>query len=177
MSVVVRTGTDPAGLTAAVKKEIREVDAALPMYSVRTMETYVERSLARHRFSMVLLGVFAAVALALAAVGTYGVMAYVVGQGAREIGIRIALGASRGRIVGLVLRQGLTLAAAGVVVGLAGAFWLARFMAALLYGVSPGDPLTFAAIPAVLFIVALAAGYVPARRAARVDPVVSLRCE
>jgi ABC-type antimicrobial peptide transport system permease subunit len=79
--------------------------------------------------------------------------------------------------VGLVLRQGLTLAAAGVVVGLAGAFWLARFMAALLYGVSPGDPLTFAAIPAVLFIVALAAGYVPARRAARVDPVVSLRCE
>jgi len=177
MSVVVRTGTDPAGLASAVKKQIREVDAALPMYSVRTMETYVERSLARQRFSTVLLGMFAAVALALAAVGTYGVMAYLVGQGAREIGIRIALGASRGRIMGLVLRQGLTLAAAGVVLGLAGAFWLARFMAALLYGVSPGDPLTFAAIPAVLFIVALAAGYVPARRAARVDPVVSLRCE
>jgi ABC-type antimicrobial peptide transport system permease subunit len=126
---------------------------------------------------MVLLGVFAAVALALAAVGTYGVMAYLVGQGAREMGIRIALGASRGRIVGLVLRQGLTLAAAGVVVGLVGAFWLARFMATLLYGVSESDPLTFAAIPALLFIVALAAGYVPARRAARVDPVVSLRCE
>jgi len=177
MSVVVRTATDPAGLTGAVKKEIREVDAALPMYSVRTMETYVDRSLARHRFSMVLLAVFAAVALALAAIGTYGVMAYLVGQGAREMGIRIALGASRGRIVGLVLRQGLALAAAGVAIGLAGAFWLARFMATLLYGVSASDPLTFAAIPALLFLVALAAGYVPARRVARVDPVVSLRCE
>jgi ABC-type antimicrobial peptide transport system permease subunit len=164
-------------MTGSVKKEIREVDPALPMYSVRTMESYVERSLARHRFSMVLLGVFAAIALTLAAVGTYGVMAYLVGQGAREMGIRIALGASRSRIVGLVLRQGLTLAAAGVVIGLVGAFWLARFMATLLYGVSAGDPLTFVAIPALLFIVALAAGYVPARRAARVDPVVSLRCE
>jgi predicted permease len=177
MSVVMRASTDPAALTAAAKKELREVDAALPMYSVRTMEQYVERSLARHRFSMVLLGIFAGLALALAAVGTYGVMAYLAGQGAREIGIRIALGASRGRIVGLVLRQGLALAAAGVIVGLIGAFWLSRFMTTLLYGVSASDPVTFVAIPSLLFVVALVAGYVPARRAARVDPVVSLRCE
>jgi ABC-type antimicrobial peptide transport system permease subunit len=147
------------------------------MYSVRTMEQYVERSLARHRFSMVLLGIFAGLALALAAVGTYGVMAYLAGQGAREIGIRIALGASRGRIVGLVLRQGLALAAAGVIVGLIGALWLSRIMTTLLYGVSASDPATFVAIPSLLFVVALVAGYVPARRAARVDPVVSLRCE
>jgi predicted permease len=177
MSVVMRASTDPAALTAAAKKELREVDAALPMYSVRTMEQYVERSLARHRFSMVLLGIFAGLALALAAVGTYGVMAYLAGQGAREIGIRIALGASRGRIVGLVLRQGLALAAAGVIVGLIGAFWLSRFTTTLLYGVSASDPVTFVAIPLLLFVVALVAGYVPARRAARVDPVVSLRCE
>jgi cell division protein FtsX len=177
MSVVVRTSTEPEGLTAAVKRSLHEVDAALPMYAVRTMETYLDRSLARHRFSMVLFGIFAAVALALAAIGTYGVMAYLVSQGARTIGIRIALGASRRRVAGLVLRQGLTLAAAGVVAGVVGAFWLSRFMTTLLFGVSASDPLTFLVVPAILLIVALIAGYVPARRAARVDPVVSLRCE
>jgi predicted permease len=177
MSVVIRTSTEPEGLTAAVKRSLHEVDAALPMYSVRTMETYLDRSLARHRFSMVLFGIFAALALALAAIGTYGVMAYLVSQGARTIGIRIALGASRRRVAGLVLRQGLTLAAAGVVVGLVGAFWLSRFMTTLLFGVSASDPFTFLVVPAILLVVALIAGYVPARRAARVDPVVSLRCE
>jgi predicted permease len=177
MSVVVRTSTEPAALTAAVKKTLHEVDVALPAYSVRTMEMYLDRSLATHRFSMVLFGVFAALALALAAIGTYGVMAYLVSQGARTIGIRIALGASRRRVAGLVVRQSLTLAAAGVVVGLVGAFWLSRFMTTLLYGVSASDPLTFLVVPAILLIVVLIAGYVPARRAARVDPVVSLRCE
>ena len=129
------------------------------------------------RFSTVLLGVFASIALVLAAVGTYGVMAYVVGQGTREIGIRIALGASRGRVMGLVLGQGMVLAAAGIVVGLVGAFWLSQFMRTLLFEVGAHDPLTFAVVPGVLLAVALLAGYVPARRATAVDPVVTLRSE
>jgi len=141
------------------------------------MEAYLDRSLARHRFSTVLLGVFAVFALVLAGVGTYGVMAYVVGQGARDIGIRLALGAGRGRVMRLVLGQGLTLAAAGVGLGLLGAFWLSLLMTTLLYEVSARDPLTFSVIPLALLVVTLIAGYVPARRAARVDPVVSLRCE
>jgi putative ABC transport system permease protein len=114
---------------------------------------------------------------ALAAIGTYGVMAYVVSQGARAIGIRVALGATGRQVGRLVLSQGLTLAAAGLAIGVAGAFWLSRLMSTLLYGVSASDPLTFAVVPAILLIVALVAGYVPARRAARVDPVLSLRCE
>jgi putative ABC transport system permease protein len=113
----------------------------------------------------------------VAAVGTYGVMAYLVGQGTREIGIRMALGAGRGRILGMVVGQGAWLAAAGVGAGLAGALALSRYLATLLFGVSARDPLTFVVVPAVLFLVALAASYVPARRAARVDPIVSLRCE
>jgi ABC-type antimicrobial peptide transport system permease subunit len=147
------------------------------MYSVRTLDAYLDRSLARHRFSMVLFGIFATVALVLAAIGTYSVMAYEVSQGARTMGIRIALGASRRRIAGLVLRQSLTLAAAGLGAGLLGAWWLARLLATLLYGVSASDPLTFAAVPVILLAVALIAGYVPARRASRVDPVVVLKCE
>jgi predicted permease len=178
MNVVVRSSTaGPTGLTAAVKREIRGIDAALPMYSARTMETYVAQSLARHRFTMLLLGVFAAFALVLAAIGTYGVMAYMVGQGAREIGIRLALGATRNGVMRLVVRQGLMLAGAGVVIGLGAALGLSRLMASLLYDMSARDPLTFTVIPIVLLVVALVAGYVPARRAARVDPVVSLRCE
>ena len=177
LSLVVRASSDAAQLTGAVKQAIRDVDATLPMYSVRTMEAYLDRSLARHRFSMVLLGVFAAIALMLAAVGTYGVMAYVVGQGTREIGIRIALGASRGRVMGLVLGQGMLLAAAGIVVGLIGAFWLSQFMRTLLFEIGARDPLTFVVVPAVLLAVALVAGYVPARRATAVDPVVALRSE
>jgi len=177
LSVVVRTSTNPAQLSGAVKQSILEVDAALPMYSVRTMESHLDRSLARHRFSMVLLGAFAAIALMLAAVGTYGVMAYVVGQGTREIGIRIALGAGRGRVMGLVLGQGMLLASAGIVVGLGCAFWLSQFMKTLLFDVGARDPLTFAVVPSVLLAVAVIAGYVPARRATAVDPVVALRSE
>jgi predicted permease len=177
LSVVVRTSADPLSLTTAVTRAVREVDAVLPMYSVRTMDAYLDRSLARHRFSTVLLGVFAALALALAAIGTYGVMAYTVGRSARDIGIRLALGATRGRIMRQVLLQGVTLAAAGLTLGLVGAFWMARLLAALLYDVSPRDPMTFLAVPAVLVAVALVAGYVPARRAARVDPAVTLQCE
>jgi predicted permease len=177
LSVVARTSTDPAQLVAAVTQAIREVDAALPVYAVRTMEANLDRSLARHRFSVVLLGVFAAIALMLAAVGTYGVMAYVVGQSTREIGIRIALGAGRGRVMGLVLGQGLLLAATGVAVGLVGAFWLSQFVRTLLFEVEAHDPLTFAAVPGVLLVVAATACLVPALRATRVDPAVVLRGE
>ena len=177
MSVVVKSALDPASLGGAAREAIRQVDAALPLYSVRTMEQFVERSLAQQRFTALLLAVFAAMALAVAAIGTYGVMAYLVGQGTRDIGIRMALGASRSRILVLVLRYGAWLAAAGIGAGLAGAVVLSRFLSALLFGVSAHDPLTFAAIPALLLGVSLLACYVPARRAARVDPIVSLRCE
>ena len=177
MSVVVRSSIDPAALAGSIRQAIRQVDAALPLYSIRTMEQYIELSLARQRFTALLLAIFAAMALCVAAVGTYGVMAYLVGQSAREIGIRMALGASRGRILALVLRQSVLLALAGIGVGLGAAFLLSRFLTALLFGVSPHDPLTFASIPTLLLLVALLAGYVPARRGARVDPIVSLRCE
>jgi predicted permease len=177
MTVVIRARTDPTALTPAVKKEIRELDPALPMYQVRTLEQIVDQSLARRRFSMLLLGIFAGLALTLAAVGIYGVMAYLVSQGSRDIGIRIALGATRGGILGLVLRQGMVLALCGVAIGLAGAFALTRFMRSLLFGIAETDAVTFAAIPALLTLVALVASYIPARRAAKVDPIVSLRCE
>jgi predicted permease len=177
LSVVVRSTVDPASLGGPIRLAIAEIDATLPLYSVRPMAQYIELSLARQRFTALLLAVFAAMALLVAAVGTYGVMAYLVGQGTREIGIRMALGAGRRRILGMVVWQGAWLAAAGVGAGLAGAAALSRYLAALLFGVSARDPLTFAVVPAVLFVVALAACYVPARRASRVDPMVSLRCE
>jgi predicted permease len=177
LSVVVKSSVEPASLGAAIRRGVADVDAGLPLYSVRAMERYVELSLARQRFTALLLTIFAAIALVVAAVGTYGVMAYLVGQGTREIGIRLALGAGRGRVLGMVVRQGAWLAAAGVGVGLAGALALSRLLAALLFGVGARDPATFALVSAVLFLVALAACYVPARRAARVDPMVSLRCE
>jgi len=177
MSIVVRSSTDPAALAGSVRHAVSQIDPALPLYSVRDMDQYIRQSLARQRFTALLLSIFAVVALAVAGVGTYGVMAYLVGQGTREIGIRMALGAGRGRILGQVFRQGAGLAAAGVGTGLAGAFALSRFLTALLFGVNAYDPLTFAAVAGTLFLVAMAACYVPARRAARVAPMVSLRCE
>jgi predicted permease len=177
MSVVVRSSVDAGAAAAAIREAVRQVDPMLPLYSVRTMERYIELSLSRQRFTAWLLTIFAAIALLVAAVGTYGVMAYMVGQGTRDIAIRIALGASRGRILGLVFGQAASLAAEGVGVGLLTALALSRLLASLLFGVSDHDPLTFASIPAILLAVALAACYVPARRAARVDPVRSLQCE
>ena len=177
MNVVLRTGTDPATLTSAVKQQIRALDSDLPLYNVRTMEQRMEESLARRRFSMLLLALFACVALALATIGTYGVMAYLVNQGTREIGIRIALGATQMGIVRLVVWKGMVLALSGVAVGLAGAFALSRLMRSLLFGVSPADPLTFVAISLLLALVTLLASYVQAHRAAHFDPIVSLRYE
>ena len=177
MSVVLRADGDPAALASAVKGQIQDLDSELPLYNVRTMEQRVEESLARRRFSMLLLVLFACVALILATIGTYGVMAYLVNQGTREIGIRIALGATQMGIVRLVVWKGMVLALCGVAAGLAGAFVLSRLMQSLLFGVRPNDPLTFLVISLMLMIITFLASYIPAHRAAQIDPIVSLRYE
>jgi ABC-type antimicrobial peptide transport system permease subunit len=177
MTVALRTGADLAGVLSAVKSELRALDPDLPMYYLRTMGQRVDESLARRRFSMLLLGVFASVALALAMIGTYGVMAYLVSQGTREIGIRMALGATQRDVLGLIVRQGMTLAVSGLAIGLAGAFVLARLIRSLLFGVQASDPATFVGISVLLAFIALLASYIPARRAARIDPMISLRCD
>jgi predicted permease len=177
MTVALRGSMDPSAMVTAVKDELRNLDPDLPMYYVRTMEQRVDESLARRRFLMLLLGCFASIALILATIGIYGVMAYLVNQGTREIGIRIALGASQRNILSLVVRRGMALALSGVTIGLAAAFLLARLIRSLLFGVEATDPITFAAISLLLFLIALLASYVPARRATRIDPMVSLRCE
>lgn len=153
------------------------MDRQIPVSNVQSMDELLSVSLAEERFDMLLLGAFAGLALILAAVGIYGVMAYTVSQRTHEIGIRIALGAQRGDVVRLVVGQGAKLALAGIIVGLAGAFALTRLMASLLFDVTPTDPLTFAAVAIVLAMVALAACYIPARRAMRVDPMTALRYE
>jgi predicted permease len=177
MNVAVRSDADPAALTAAIAQQIRALDPGLPLYNVRTMEHRVDESLARRRFSMLMLTLFACLALGLAAIGIYGVIAFLVSQSTREVGIRMALGATPREILMLIVRQGLLVAALGVGIGLCGAFILTRFMTTLLYGVRATDPLTFGAIGLMLGGIALLASYVPARRAARIDPMISLRSE
>ena len=177
LTVVIRGPSSPEALTESVRKQIRALDPELPMYRVTSMAARLEESLAERRFAMLLLALFAALALGLAAVGIYGVMAYFVTQGTRELGIRMALGASPRAILLLVVRQGAGVAAAGLVLGLVAAFALSRSMESLLFGVSATDPLTFIAVPVVLALVAVLACYVPARRAAKIDPTVSLRSE
>ncbi len=177
MYVTLKTGADPAGLAPALRREIHQLDPDLPLYHLGTMTARVGESLARQRFSMTLLALFAGVALVLAAVGVYGVMAYLVSQGTREIGIRIALGATPRGILALVLRHGAAVATLGVLAGLVAAGVLARFIEGLLFGVNGRDPATFGAVAVLLGAVAIAATYLPARRASRVDPMVSLRSE
>lgn len=177
MNVVVRSATDPSGLAAAVTSRIRALDPDLPIYKMRTMGERVEASLAERRFSTLLLTLFAVLALGLAAIGIYGVLACLVSQGTRELGVRLALGATPRDLLLLVVRQGMSVAAAGMVLGLAGAFVLTRFMRALLFGVQASDPVTFVSIALTLALVALVACYVPARRAASIDPMISLRAD
>jgi predicted permease len=178
MNVVVRTDRlHPEALTSAVARELHQLDRDLPLYGVRSMAQRVAESLARRRFSTWMLVLFSSLSLALAAIGVYGVMSYLVSQGTREIGIRMALGATRRGIMGLVVRQGMTLAITGVAIGLVGALLLTRLLSSLLFGVSVTDPLTFAAISLLLVLVALLASYVPARRTARIDPMIALRSE
>jgi predicted permease len=177
MNVVLRSASGPAQLAALVRDEIRRVDQELPLYRVRTMTDRVDESLARRRFSMLLLVLFAGLALVLASVGVYSVISFLVDQGTRELGIRIALGASPRENLLLVLRHGAMLTATGISVGLLGAFVLTKLMRGLLFEVSPSDPATFAIIGLLLAAVALAACLVPARRAAKVDPIVAIRSE
>jgi predicted permease len=177
MNVVLRSSVEPAALTSALKQEIRALDSDLPVYNVRTMSQRVDESLARRRFAMLMLVLFAFLAFALATIGIYGVMAYIVNQGTRELGIRMALGATQSHILRLVVRQGMTLALSGVASGLLGAFALTRVMRSLLFGIGATDAATFTVISLVLLFTALLASYIPARRAARIDPMVSLRCE
>jgi predicted permease len=177
MNLVMRSAAEPGALANAVRSQIHALDSDLPLYQVRTMEQRVEESLARRRFSLVLLGLFAALALGLAAIGVYGVMAFVVNQATREIGIRIALGATNGGIVVLVLRRAMTLALSGIVAGLAAAIPLARLLRSMLFEVRESDALTFAAASIALAGIALLASYLPARRASRIDPLLSLQPE
>jgi ABC-type antimicrobial peptide transport system permease subunit len=174
---VARTGTDPATVSSAIIQQVHALDPDVPVYDVRTMPDRLRGSLARQRFSMTMLGAFAGFALVLAAVGVYGVMSYLVTQGIHDIGVRIALGAQQGNILGLVLRQGMTVALIGIAGGLAGAFALTRLMASLLFGVNATDVATFSAVAVFLVIIALVATYVPARRAMNVDPLIALRYE
>jgi putative ABC transport system permease protein len=177
LAVVVRTRSDPAAVTAAAAAQVRELDPDLPIYAVRTMEEVVAMSAAQPRFSMLLLGGFAAIALVLAAVGIYGVIAYTVRQRAQEIGIRMALGATRTRVQRMVVRQGLTLAVFGAALGLAGALFATRGMRSLLYEVSAADPAIYVFVALVLVLVAAVASYLPARRASRTEPQLALRGE
>jgi predicted permease len=173
--VVARTAGDPMSAADSIRAEIRQMDASLPVANVRTMNEVVATALATPRLTGFLLGVFAAIALALAGVGIYGVLAYLVSQRTQEIGIRLALGADRSQVLAMVLRQGLSLAAVGTVVGLIGAFALTRLIRSLLYEVRPDDPLTFAAVATALLLVALTASFLPARRASRLPPTIALR--
>jgi putative ABC transport system permease protein len=175
--LVVRTTGDPMAAAGPVRREIRSLDANLPVANVRSMGDVVTTALATPRLTGFLLGIFAAIALALAAVGIYGVLAYMVSRRAHEIGIRLAIGADRRQVLIMILRQGLSLAAAGTAVGLATAFGLTRLMQSLLYQVQPTDPATFAFVSIAIAIVALAASYLPAWRATRVSPVTALRME
>jgi predicted lysophospholipase L1 biosynthesis ABC-type transport system permease subunit len=175
--LVVRAERDPMSLLAAMRSEIATLDRELPLSDVRTLEQIASAAVARTRFTMLLLSVFAGVALLLAAVGIYGVVSYSVTQRTHEIGIRVALGAQRRDVIGLVARQGMTLVVAGMGAGLAAALVLTRVMSSLLFGVSAADPITFAGIAVLLMGVALGACFVPARRAMKMDPMVALRHE
>ena len=177
MSLVVKTDGDPLALVPAVRAAVRSLDANLPIAAVRPMTDVVAASIQTHRLAGLLLGVFASVALVLSAVGIYGVLSYLVSRRRIEIGVRIAIGAQPGDVVRLILMRGLGLALLGVMVGSASGVLLARLMASLLYQVQSFDAVTYAAVPTVLMAVALAASYLPARRATRIDPIEALRAE
>jgi len=174
-SVVVRSTADPSTVMAAIRAQMRELDRDLPLSDLRQLKELVAASVSRPRFYTTILGVFASIALILAAVGIYGVISYAVSLRTRELGIRIALGATGRQVSGLVLQQGVGLAIAGVAVGGAGAYWLTRLLSKLLFGVSATDPLTFVGVAALLTAIAAIASFVPARRAAKVDPLLAMR--
>jgi putative ABC transport system permease protein len=177
LNLLVRTATQPEVFAGALRRAVAAIDPEMPIFELSTMEARIADSVAEPRFRTTLLTTFAAIALVMAMVGLYGVMAYSVSQRAGEFGVRLALGARRRDVLSLVLAQGARLTAAGVVAGLTGAFALTRLLSSLLYDVNATDPLTFAVVPLLLIAVALLACWLPARRAANVDPMVALRCE
>jgi putative ABC transport system permease protein len=177
MSVAVRTSGDPLLMAKPVRDAIHDVDKDMPLSNTKSMDDLLESSLGQRRLSMILLGAFSVIALLLASIGIYGVLAYSVTQRSRELGIRMALGAARGRVLRLVIGQGMALAIVGIAIGLAGAFALTRLLANQLYSITPTDPATFVGVSLLLAAIALVATLVPALRATRVDPVVALREE
>ena len=175
--VVVETATDPLSLATAVAEVIHKAAPDLPVTHIMTMDELLAGSVSPRRFSAMLVGIFAVLAVVLAAVGIYGVMSYTVSQRTQEIGVRMALGAQAADVRSMILMQTIKLTALGVAIGLAGAFLVARFLSSLLFGVGTHDPLTFLGVAVLLLAVAVVAAYVPARRAMRVDPIVALRYE
>jgi predicted permease len=176
LSILVRTSMQPGAISPAVREKIHELSINVPV-KFTTMEALNSEGVAAPRFRTLLLGIFAGLAVSLALAGVYGVMSYVVGQRSNEIGLRMALGASRGDVLRLVLRQTLLLAGAGIVIGLAGAAAVTQFLTSILFGVKATDPATYAAVVALLVLTAVGASYIPARRAMRVDPMAALRYE
>ncbi|HEV8368987.1 MAG TPA: FtsX-like permease family protein [Pyrinomonadaceae bacterium] len=177
INILTRTDVEPSSLTSAVRGQIAALNKDQAVFNVRTMEQIVSQNVAARRFSMLLLTVFALVALVLASIGIYGIMSYSVAQRTREIGLRMTLGAQRGNVLSMVIGQGMKLALVGVAVGLVASVALTRTMKSLLFGVSATDPLTFVSIAFLLALVGLLACWVPARRATKVDPMVALRYE
>jgi ABC-type antimicrobial peptide transport system permease subunit len=177
LAFYVRGKVDPSAISSQVRTQIQSVDAELPVFRAETLDDVLSSSLSVRRFSMEMVALFAAAALLLAGLGIYGTISFVVNEQSREIAIRLALGAQRRNILKMVLRQGLTLAAAGAGLGLVGALIVSHLMAGLLYGVSPYDLSIFAGVTTVLTSVAIAASYIPALRAMRVDPITTLHAE
>jgi predicted lysophospholipase L1 biosynthesis ABC-type transport system permease subunit len=177
LALVLHTAAGPLALAPAAREALREVDARLPMVSPRTMDEVVREAMAATSFTVLLLGIAAAIALVLGTVGIYGVISYVVGQRTQEIGVRMALGAPSGAVLRQVVGQGMALTGVGVAIGLLGAWGVSRVLATLLYGVKVTDPLTYGVTAAALAGVSLLASWIPARRAARVDPTEALRAE
>jgi ABC-type antimicrobial peptide transport system permease subunit len=175
--VVLRSPRNPAFLAESLRKTVQAVDPQVAIFGVRTMEEMVDGSLAQQRFSAQMMVAFAALALGVAAIGIYGVLAYSIGQRTREIGIRMALGASAYEVSRMVLWQGMRMILTGAAVGASLALALSQLLSRFIFGVSPRDPLAFVAAPVVLIIVALVASYLPACRAARIDPVIALRLD
>jgi ABC-type antimicrobial peptide transport system permease subunit len=175
VSVVLRTSLPATQLEPQIRHEIQSIDPGLPVFNVSSMNDVLDRSLASRRFSADLVGGFAGLAVLLASIGIYGLLAYMVGQRSREIGIRMALGARRDDILRMFLRKGVTLAGVGIVAGLVFSASTASMMASLLYGVRPHDPAVFLIVPVLLLAVAALASYLPARRATKVNPMIALR--
>ena len=177
LPIVLRTQGSPLAQVGSIRHTLLQINSSSAIYNMRTMDEIISDSLASRRFSMILMGVFAALALLMASVGIYGVISYLTSQRTHEIGIRMALGAAKSDVLMMVVRQGLKVVLVGVAVGIAGALALTRFLASLLFGVKPTDPLTFTAVSLLLIVVALLACYIPARRASKIDPMVALRYE